>query len=296
MEPHPTGVGRRDFLKAAGLGASAPLALGGIGAGVVRGTGAAAAATTTLALAATDGYITVPGRRGRPALHLRVHPGRPTATVDQLDHDVQGPRADQRADPRRQAERRHQDHADQPRPGPAARPDRLAHDPLARLRRPSPLNDGVPEVSVAVPIGKQLTYFYRPHREGTYMYHCHFEDVEHVQMGMTGIVFVRPLQDGTTLGGVHQVRVQRRRRLDRLPPAFRDPAERVLEELPRRRPRHPGVDRRPTTTRSGSRSTAACYPQTIAAERRSALPATLRITTPNPNYETRSTTASRTPR
>ena len=39
---------------------------------------------------------------------------------------------------------------------------------------------------MAVPIGKQLTYFYRPHREGTYMYHCHFEDVEHVQMGMTG--------------------------------------------------------------------------------------------------------------
>jgi FtsP/CotA-like multicopper oxidase with cupredoxin domain len=66
---------------------------------------------------------------------------------------------------------------------------------------PSPLNDGVPEVSVAVPIGRQLTYFYRPHREGTYMYHCHFEDVEHVQMGMTGIVFVRPTQNGTSLGG-----------------------------------------------------------------------------------------------
>jgi FtsP/CotA-like multicopper oxidase with cupredoxin domain len=33
------------------------------------------------------------------------------------------------------------------------------------------------------------------------MYHCHFEDVEHVQMGMTGIVFVRPTQDGTTIGG-----------------------------------------------------------------------------------------------
>ena len=27
------------------------------------------------------------------------------------------------------------------------------------------------------------------------MYHCHVEDVEHVQMGMTGLVFVRPLQD-----------------------------------------------------------------------------------------------------
>ena len=66
---------------------------------------------------------------------------------------------------------------------------------------PSPLNDGVPEVSVAVPVGRQVTYFYRPHREGTYMYHCHFEDVEHVQMGMTGIVFVRPIQDGTSIGG-----------------------------------------------------------------------------------------------
>ena len=31
------------------------------------------------------------------------------------------------------------------------------------------------------------------------MYHCHVEDVEHVQMGMTGIVFVRPLQDGNPL-------------------------------------------------------------------------------------------------
>ena len=49
-----------------------------------------------------------------------------------------------------------------------------------------------------MPIAKQLTYFYRPHREGTYMYHCHFEDVEHVQMGMAGVVFVRPLQDGSS--------------------------------------------------------------------------------------------------
>jgi hypothetical protein len=30
------------------------------------------------------------------------------------------------------------------------------------------------------------------------MYHCHVEDVEHVQMGMTGLVFVRPAQDGNT--------------------------------------------------------------------------------------------------
>ena len=65
-----------------------------------------------------------------------------------------------------------------------------------------PLFDGVPELSLAVPIGRDLSYFYRPHDAGTYMYHCHFEDVEHVQMGMTGMVFVRPKQNGTRVGTV----------------------------------------------------------------------------------------------
>jgi FtsP/CotA-like multicopper oxidase with cupredoxin domain len=64
-----------------------------------------------------------------------------------------------------------------------------------------PLFDGVPELSLAVPIGRDLTYFYRPHDAGTYMYHCHFEDVEHVQMGMTGVVFVRPKQNKTPILG-----------------------------------------------------------------------------------------------
>jgi FtsP/CotA-like multicopper oxidase with cupredoxin domain len=62
-----------------------------------------------------------------------------------------------------------------------------------------PLFDGVPELSLAVPIGRDLTYFYRPHDAGTYMYHCHFEDVEHVQMGMNGMVFVRPKQNRNPL-------------------------------------------------------------------------------------------------
>jgi len=61
-----------------------------------------------------------------------------------------------------------------------------------------PLFDGVPELSISVPIGRDFTYFYRPHDAGTYMYHCHFEDVEHVQMGMTGMLFVRPAQNGNT--------------------------------------------------------------------------------------------------
>jgi FtsP/CotA-like multicopper oxidase with cupredoxin domain len=55
--------------------------------------------------------------------------------------------------------------------------------------------DGEPTGSVAVPAGQSFTYVYMSHDPGTYMYHCHVEDVEHVQMGMTGIVFVRPKQD-----------------------------------------------------------------------------------------------------
>jgi FtsP/CotA-like multicopper oxidase with cupredoxin domain len=61
-----------------------------------------------------------------------------------------------------------------------------------------PYFDGEPHGSVSVPIGKDFTYVYRPHEPGTYMYHCHVEDVEHVHMGMAGMVFVRPLQDGNT--------------------------------------------------------------------------------------------------
>ena len=56
--------------------------------------------------------------------------------------------------------------------------------------------DGVPEVSIAVPVTRDFEYYYQPQDAGTYMYHCHFEDVEHVQMGMTGIIFVRPAQNG----------------------------------------------------------------------------------------------------
>jgi FtsP/CotA-like multicopper oxidase with cupredoxin domain len=64
--------------------------------------------------------------------------------------------------------------------------------------------DGEPTGSVAVTTGRVFQYIYRPRDPGTYMFHCHVEDVEHVHMGMTGPVFVRPLQNyngGTAYGG-----------------------------------------------------------------------------------------------
>ena len=69
------------------------------------------------------------------------------------------------------------------------------------FRNVIPFYDGEPTGSVSVPVGRNFTYVYRPRNPGTYMYHCHVEDVEHVHMGMTGLVFVRPLQDGQSFGG-----------------------------------------------------------------------------------------------
>jgi FtsP/CotA-like multicopper oxidase with cupredoxin domain len=66
------------------------------------------------------------------------------------------------------------------------------------FRNVIPFFDGEPTGSVSVPIARDFTYIYRPRDPGTYMYHCHVEDVEHVHMGMTGLVFVRPLQNGNT--------------------------------------------------------------------------------------------------
>ena len=69
---------------------------------------------------------------------------------------------------------------------------------------------------------------------GTYMWHCHVEAAEHMQMGMLGNLYILPAQDGTArqrTGGsgpaycfkdadadaqVDRLRLQRRRRLDRL--------------------------------------------------------------------------------
>jgi FtsP/CotA-like multicopper oxidase with cupredoxin domain len=61
--------------------------------------------------------------------------------------------------------------------------------------------DGEPTGSIAVTTGRTFQYIYRPRDPGTYMFHCHVEDVEHVHMGMTGPVFVRALQNGTNIGG-----------------------------------------------------------------------------------------------
>ncbi len=61
----------------------------------------------------------------------------------------------------------------------------------------APIFDGVPDSSVSINMGSSLTYYYKTPGPGTYMYHCHVEATEHMQMGMLGNLYVRPLQNGT---------------------------------------------------------------------------------------------------
>lgn len=69
--------------------------------------------------------------------------------------------------------------------------------------------DGEPMASISINMGSSLTYFYKVPEPGTYMYHCHVEATEHMQMGMLANLWVTPLQNelpnGTDLSGfTHQ--------------------------------------------------------------------------------------------
>jgi FtsP/CotA-like multicopper oxidase with cupredoxin domain len=198
------GMTRRDFVKGAGMGAAGVIAAGGVLGGLgPRLAHDARAATTTMSLIATDGYATVPGRENNPLyiFGFRDVTGDSNQGVSHLISEYKG--HSQTSAPTLDFLQNDDMKITLTNLGLVQRPDLTDSHTIHwhGFDVPSPLNDGVPEVSVAVPIGRQLTYFYRPHREGTYMWHCHFEDVEHVQMGMQGIVFVRPLQDGTSIGG-----------------------------------------------------------------------------------------------
>ena len=57
--------------------------------------------------------------------------------------------------------------------------------------------DGVPEVSISINMGATLTYYYNIVEPGTYIYHCHVEATEHMEMGMLANLYVHPAQDET---------------------------------------------------------------------------------------------------
>jgi len=64
--------------------------------------------------------------------------------------------------------------------------------------------DGMPEGSIAVNQGETFTYYYNIVEPGTFIYHCHVEAAEHMQMGMLGNLYVHPAQDGQEFGGYNK--------------------------------------------------------------------------------------------
>jgi len=286
MEQHQSGTSRRSFLKATGLGALGTVVAGSVVGALGRGLIVpASAATTSLSLAASDGYLTVPGRETDPVYIFGFVPVDPNLSVDQLEATYKG--HTKHTAPHLNFLQNDDIRITLTNLGLVQRPDLTDSHTIHwhGFDVPSPLNDGVPEVSIAVPIGKQVTYFYRPHREGTYMYHCHFEDVEHVQMGMTGIVFVRPLQDGASINGFTKFAYNDgdgstgyHRHfailLNEVWKNFHDGDRDIQESI--------ATDYNPQWFTLNGR----CYPQTVLPNDDPSLPANLRIGTHNANFDT----------
>jgi FtsP/CotA-like multicopper oxidase with cupredoxin domain len=83
--------------------------------------------------------------------------------------------------------------------GMAARPDLFDAHTLHFHGFPNaaPVFDGEPHSTFGVNMGATLTYYYKIRDPGTFLYHCHVEAAEHMQMGMLGNLYVHPRQDGT---------------------------------------------------------------------------------------------------
>ncbi len=65
--------------------------------------------------------------------------------------------------------------------------------------------DGLPDSAISINMGSTLTYYYYLAEPGTFMYHCHVEATEHMQMGMLGNFYVKARQDnGPAINGFNQ--------------------------------------------------------------------------------------------
>jgi len=220
------GINRRDFLRLGGGAAVVALTAGAGIAKVLRPGGTAAAApaaspafappTTikTIRLVATDGFFSFPGRRSTDPGPLVIPDdgrifGFGFRAVESNEVSSNGPgRIDKLT-------QKYKGKVSWPAPilpidkdtqtfivltniGLVVRPDLDDSHTIHwhGFRNPNSVFDGVPEVSVSVPPGRDFPYLFVPRDEGTYMYHCHFEDVEHVQMGMDGVVYIKSSNPG----------------------------------------------------------------------------------------------------
>ena len=59
-------------------------------------------------------------------------------------------------------------------------------------------NDGDPMTSFVIDHDEDTTYSFRANHAGTYIYHCHFQDVLHLQMGMYGLLIIKAANGAKT--------------------------------------------------------------------------------------------------
>ncbi len=207
-------LSRRQVLKYGGLTAAATAAAGLgprlVGTILQPGRALAADRPPDLKLVGTDGWIYLPGPQINSSAYGVVHPDSyaPAGRTDYIFGFANGtgvPDPDlhllkntaQHSAPMFWAKEGEEFRVQLTNVGLAQRPDLFdAHTVHWHgFKNVIPFFDGEPTGSVSVPQGQTFTYVYKSHDPGTYMFHCHVEDVEHVHMGMTGLVFVRPAQD-----------------------------------------------------------------------------------------------------
>jgi len=207
-------INRRDFLKLAG-GTAFIVAGASVLPQFLRKTllpeqVVGAAGNYDLFFAGTDGWFYMPPDPAIPPWHPDTYAPAPFTTYIFGFRNVTGLDDVQRANQKNKAQHNAPFFwADQEQElrvqltnlGLAQRPDLTDSHTIHwhGFRNVIPFFDGEPTGSVSVPVNQLFTYVFRPHDPGTYMYHCHVEDVEHVTMGMTSLVFVRPVQNGATL-------------------------------------------------------------------------------------------------
>lgn len=212
----PRPISRRDFLRLGSGGALLAL-LAGSGLSKLVDTASAASSASVLTdyvplprvdlrLVATDGFISLPGRRladnnGLYVFGFRsVEPAEQTVGPEELIAKYKG--RIQHPSPIIGVDKDVDFYLTMTNLGLEMRPDlddaHTVH--WHGFRNPNVIFDGVPEVTISVPPARSFPYFYRTRAEGTYMYHCHFEDSEHVQMGMDGVVYIKS-QSGTAYDG-----------------------------------------------------------------------------------------------
>ncbi len=208
---------RRDFLTLAGGSALTVLAGGALYKTLGEpGTSLAAPAPAPASigpdvqihLAVTDGYASLPGRVGDQTLYVFGFMEVPWASTPQdLASTYKG--NVQIVSPIIALDEGQEFHLKLSNLGLAVRPDLDDAHTVHWHGFPNVIAvfDGVPMQSFAVPVGKSFTYAYVTRDPGTFIYHCHFEDVEHVQMLMIGSVYVRPVQNEGNGGSIPKARL-----------------------------------------------------------------------------------------